>query len=455
MNKHIKSLFLLLQIVVTCLLLTGCHKYLDAKPDAKLVIPKNIADLQALLDNYIRVNYFDPSAGEASADNYYLSDADWASLFSLDNKRMYTWEKDYLFSTYPNNWSQTYDVVYVANTVLDHIDKYKETGSLYDWNNVKGQALYHRAKSFSEAAAIWCLAYDPSTAATDLGIPLRLNGNFNEVSARPTLQVTYDQVISDVKASIPLLPVTSLHVMRPSKAAAYGLLARVYLNMRQYTLAGLYADSCLRLYNRLLDYNNYSPAAIYPFTQFNAEVIMENRRPILPSLNRSIAKIDSTLYLSYAGNDLRKTLFFRDNGNGSYGFKGSYEGGLTLFGGIATDEIYLIRAESYARAGNIDLAMKDLNTLLVTRWKTGTFVPFAATDAADALQSILTERRKELLMRGLRWMDIKRLNKEGIGITLTRKLNNQTYTLPPNDPRYALPLPEDIILLSGMVQNYR
>ena len=116
MNKHIKSLFLLLQIVVTCLLLTGCHKYLDAKPDAKLVIPKNIADLQALLDNYIRVNYFDPSAGEASADNYYLSDADWASLFSLDNKRMYTWEKDYLFSTYPNNWSQTYVVVYVANT---------------------------------------------------------------------------------------------------------------------------------------------------------------------------------------------------------------------------------------------------------------------------------------------------------------------------------------------------
>lgn len=455
MNKYIKSGILFSLIAGVCLLLTGCHKYLDAKSDVKLVIPKNTADLQALLDNYIRLNSFDPSAGEASADNYYLSDADWASLFSLDNKRMYTWEKDYLFSTYPNNWSQTYDVVYVANTVLDHIDDMKTTNNTDDWSNVKGQALYHRGKSFSEAAFIWCLAYDPSTAATDLGIPLRLNSNFNEISKRSTLQVTYDQIIADVKASILLLPVTPLHVMRPSKAAAYGLLARVYLNMRQYTLAGLYADSCLQLYNKLLDFNKYSPAATYPFAQFNAEVIMENRRPILPSLNKSIAKIDSTLYLSYAANDLRKTLFFQSNGNGTYGFKGSYEGGLTLFGGIATDEIYLIRSESFAHAGNVTLAMNDLNTLLVTRWKTGTFIPFTAIGPVDALRIILTERRKELLMRGLRWMDIKRLNKEGTGIMLTRKLNNQIYTLPPNDPRYALPLPENVILLSGMVQNYR
>ncbi|SEM08104.1 hypothetical protein SAMN05216436_101351 [bacterium A37T11] len=56
-------------------------------------------------------------------------------------------------------------------------------------------------------------------------------------------------------------------------------------------------------------------------------------------------------------------------------------------------------------------------------------------------------------MRGLRWMDIKRLNKEGANITLTRNLNGQIYTLPPNDPRFALPIPEDVIDLSGMQQN--
>lgn len=455
MNKQIKITIVGLLVVSASWLFTACHKYLDAKSDAKLVIPKNTADLQAMLDNNIRINNFDPSAGEASADNYYLTDADWASLFTLDSKRIYTWEKDYLFTTYPNNWSQVYDVVYVANTVLDNVNRFKETGSISDWNNVKGQALYHRGKSFAEAAAIWCLAYDSSTAASDLGIPLRLSSDFNEISKRSSLQQTYDQITTDLKTSIPLLPVTPLHVMRPSRPAAYGLLARVYLNMRQYTLAGLYADSCLQLYSRLLDYNTRNPAASFPFPQFNAEVIMENRKPILPSLNKGVAKIDSSLYLSYSDNDLRKSLFFQNNGNGSYGFRGSYEGGFALFGGIAADEIYLIRAEANARIGNLLPALKDLNTLLSTRWKVGTFIPFTATDGHDAVQKILAERRKELLMRGLRWMDIKRLNKEGAGITLTRNLNNQTYTLPPNDLRYALPLPEDIIQLSGMIQNYR
>jgi starch-binding outer membrane protein, SusD/RagB family len=56
-------------------------------------------------------------------------------------------------------------------------------------------------------------------------------------------------------------------------------------------------------------------------------------------------------------------------------------------------------------------------------------------------------------MRGLRWIDIKRLNKEGAGIVLKRLIGDKTYTLQPNDPRYALPLPADIILNTGMQQN--
>jgi starch-binding outer membrane protein, SusD/RagB family len=67
--------------------------------------------------------------------------------------------------------------------------------------------------------------------------------------------------------------------------------------------------------------------------------------------------------------------------------------------------------------------------------------------------SLRTERRKELTMRGLRWIDIKRLNKEGAGIVLKRLIGDKTYTLQPNDPRYALPLPADIILNTGMQQN--
>jgi hypothetical protein len=92
---------------------------------------------------------------------------------------------------------------------------------------------------------------------------------------------------------------------------------------------------------------------------------------------------------------------------------------------------------------------------LSKRWKNGFFQAVTASSAADALTKILTERRKELVFRGLRWADIKRLNLEGANISLTRKLNGQTYTLSPNHPRFALPIPDDVIQISGMPQNPR
>jgi len=56
-------------------------------------------------------------------------------------------------------------------------------------------------------------------------------------------------------------------------------------------------------------------------------------------------------------------------------------------------------------------------------------------------------------MRGLRWMDIKRLNKENRNITIKRLIGGQEFTLSPNANYYALPLPNDIIQLTGMQQN--
>jgi hypothetical protein len=115
--------------------------------------------------------------------------------------------------------------------------------------------------------------------------------------------------------------------------------------------------------------------------------------------------------------------------------------------------MYLVRAECEARKGLVASAMDDLNTLLIKRWKTGTFIPVTADNANEALQIILTERRKELIDRGLRWMDIKRLNKENANIVLVRKIEGQAYTLQPNANYYALPLPADVIKASGIPQN--
>jgi hypothetical protein len=162
---------------------------------------------------------------------------------------------------------------------------------------------------------------------------------------------------------------------------------------------------------------------------------------------------DTLLYRSYESNDLRRSAYFKVAADGTTTFKGSYTGSSKLFSGIAMDELYLMRAECNVRMGNLEAGMADLNHLLGYRYKAGTFIPYVIKNKTEALALILKERRKELLYRGLRWMDLKRLNAEGREILITRKLNGQLITLQPNSNAYALPLPEDIIRLTGMQQN--
>ncbi|MNH23081.1 hypothetical protein D3C79_829630 [compost metagenome] len=99
-------------------------------------------------------------------------------------------------------------------------------------------------------------------------------------------------------------------------------------------------------------------------------------------------------------------------------------------------------------------AMDYLNALLVKRYKTGTYVPLSETDPNKALAVILLERRKQLLFRGLRWLDLRRLNTDArFATTLKRTLDGVEYLLPPNDNRYTFPIPNYIIAASGMQQN--
>ncbi|KAA8475685.1 SusD-like starch-binding protein associating with outer membrane [Arcticibacter tournemirensis] len=454
--KYIKFLpqTLLCMAAAIAISLPACDSFLDEKPDKKLVVPSSLADLQAMLDNYNTMSSNTPASGEVSTDDYYLTDADWAARSETD-RRKYLWEKDNLFPTGDNgnDWSYSYSSTFTCNTVLNLIGDMERNAANADvWDDIKGQALFFRGMNYLSAAFIWCMAYQEGSP--DPGLPIRLDPDFNLPSLRSSLEETYAQVIKDARASLPLLPLKSVNALRPSKAAAYALLARTYLSMRRYPEAGLYADSCLQLSGTLLDFNTLNASASYPVKFLNAEVILE-RSGVATPLNPSRAKIDSSLYLLYRDGDLRKTVFFKRNSNGTYAFKGSFEGSQALFTGFAAGEMYLIRAEAAARQGDPQAAMASLNTLLAKRWNKNSFVPLSAAGSGEALQLILLERRKELVMRGLRWMDIKRLNREGAGISLQRKINGQLYTLPAGDPRFALPIPEDVIALSGMPQNPR
>ncbi|UZJ63246.1 RagB/SusD family nutrient uptake outer membrane protein [Sphingobacterium sp. KU25419] len=387
---------------------------------------------------------------------------------SPEDKRNYSWHSQ---GEHVTQWLRGYQVVYNANLVLSTLEKIAPDESNY--KVIKGTALFFRAFAYYHLAQLFCKPYTAATADTDMGIPLRMTPDVSELSARATVKHVYDRITADLTEALSLLPLEVQVKSRPSKAAAYGALARTYLSMEDYINAGKMADECLKLQSTLLDYNATSDSPTLTtvssnpdapsFSRFNTEVIFQ-AVTVYGTLSQNMAQIHPVLYDSYASNDRRKSVFFGEGNewgvpNGLIVFRGNYDGTVNpvLFMGLATDEIYLIRAECYARAGNTLLAMEDLNTLMIKRMEPP-YVNRTASSANNALVQILVERRKELIFRTLRWTDLRRLNKDPqFAVTLRRDINTIGETpLAPNDLRYTFLIPtKEVINLTGMPQNPR
>lgn len=438
--------------------LSSCQKYLDAKPDAKLATPATLNDLQLMLDDYANINgarY--PAVSEVLADNYYLSDQDWASLYNEADRNNYRWLKDDTDPT--GEYAGAYRVVYISNVVLDQLLKIGFTrAEQAAFNNIRGSALFIRAAFHYAIAQLYAVPFDAETAQTDLGIPLKLSSDYTEPISRSSVADTYGHIIADLTEAAELLPEVPLAKSRPSKPAAYGWLARTYLAMGDFANAKRYADSCLLHYDSLMNFNDLNPALVAPISRFNNEVVFQARSNLSAVLLSSIARVTPELYASYDNNDLRKVVYFRENADGTHVFKGDYDGIGTnsgfVFAGIVTDELYLTRAECLARLGDLQGAADDLNKLLRTRWREDTYTPRSWDTSQEAVSTILSERRKSLLGRGSRWTDLRRLRKEPEYYSAPiRMIDGQTYTLEATSPRFTLAIPDEVIRMSNIPQN--
>jgi hypothetical protein len=411
-------------------------------------------DLQLLLDNTTIFNTSQSSTPEIASDNYYLTENDWNSLSSATQKNSYIWDRDVYNDTKSNDWFYIFRSVLYANDVLEKIEKYETESATPEFKNIKGSAFFFRANSLFQAIQIWAMQYEAASATTTKGIPIRTSSDFNTVSKRETLTDSYSFIISDLLSAVSLLPDEPVYQTRPSKPAAFALLARIYLQQQKYLEAGNMADSCLAYKSELLDYNNISSSLANPFPRFGVEVIFHSSILNIQILTAPRCKIDTTLYYMYQAEDLRKGRFFRSNNDGSFSFKGSYDGSAILFNGIATDELYLIKAECEVRQGRILSGLNWLDSLLIKRFTAGHYIPVVTDNKEVALEAILNERRKELLMRQLRWNDLKRLNlDQSTSVILSRKIGSMSYELLPRSNKYAFPIPDFIVQNSGVDQN--
>lgn len=451
MNIYSHNCRLILYVLLVGIF-ASCKKYTEIKPDETFFTINSLSDVKSLLDNTSIMNTSQPSTPEIASDNFFILSKDWSNLSSLTQKNSYIWDKDVYSDSKNNDWFYIYRTVSYSNVVLDNIDRFSSSATSEEINSIRAAALFYRSWSLFQAITIWTAPYDSSKSNKLLGVPLRTSTDFNEVNRRSTLEESYQFIIKDLQEAVKYLPKYVDYKTRPSKAAAYGLLSRIFLAQNAYERAGAYADSCLQTNSKLIDYNDLSVSSNAPIPKFNEEVIFHTTAVRALILNNPRGKIDTLLYSSFNTNDLRKELFFKPT-SGYQSFKGSYDGSATLFTGLAIDEMYLTKAEALARTGFADEGIELLNTLLKKRYLSNTFTPITVSDNEEALNVILQERRKELVYRHIRWMDLRRLNSERAHATTIKRLLNQSFELPPNDNRYAFPIPEFIVKNSEIIQN--
>jgi hypothetical protein len=445
-------------LIMAALLLAACQKeFLETKPDKSLLVPTTLADCRALLDNNQLFNRA-PGITVIADGDFTTTDAGWQQFSQLQERNSYLWEKDIYGNEAGVEWTFGYQQILYANVVLETLEKLPPGA---ERDELEGMARFFRAWSYYGLVQLYGKPFDPSTAAADLGLPIRRVPDVKRLEPRSSLADTYAEIFRDLSRARDLLPATATYLTRPGRTAVFAFYANLHLARKEYAQARLYADSALQRQPALLDYNSLNPALTRAFpialANANPEVIWYASANAFSVTSSSAAfYAEPALYDSYATGDLRKSLFWQNAGTGKYSYRGQYTGGLVWFAGLATDELYFTRAECAARAGETAAALNDLNSVLAKRWKTGMFVLVSAPEAASALKTILEERRKELVGRCSRWTDLRRLNTEpALAVTLTRQLNGQAYTLAPGSPRYTYPIPPDELTFNPLVQNER
>lgn len=443
--------------VFSLLICLSCNRYLELKSIKQTAVPDRLEDLEALLANQRTINGNSPGVLEGITDNYYVSRADWAARQEND-RNVYTWHPH--IQTLPY-WDVLYGgPIYYSNVILDQLEQMSPSEEPEKYNRIKGSALFHRAYNFFFLAQLFCDIYSAENLDAP-GIPLRSTGSITVPVIRNTIGETYQQIIEDLRLAAELLPTQTMMPIYPKKAAAYAALARVYLLMGDFDNSLFFTNKALSEHHALVDLNKTIDGEA-PFKQFNEETIFFSyvtTNFIL--MNASRVRVDTLLYASYDDFDLRKNHYFKPstgNNLGSFHFN-CFEGrsnNQMVFTGIMTSELYITQAECLVRLGRFEEATESLHTLLRTRFDLSTS-PYRlpVLNGDDALSIVLAERRKELVNRGLRWMDLRRLNADGANITLKRVLGDEVFELPPGDPRWILLIPDEVIVRSGLIQNPR
>ena len=364
---------------------------------------------------------------------------------------------------------------------------------------IEAEALLTRAYAHFMLVNVFAKHYDPATAASDLGIPIveKPETEFIATYTRSTVQEVYDFVEQSMIKGISMVDDTfyaNSGKYHFNRNAALAFASRFYLYKGDYqncyTFSSALLDPDPDLFVRNLNSDLYQGSNISSFPQIysspneQANLLLMRKISLIQRSDFAFG-VETNFYfflfitLSPFGEDQRENaivkgedgalpnryenLFQRNSLNSNVGTP--YHIGIAFRG----EEVLLNRAESALHLGRTNEAIADLQVLTDNRYRVAnpsqrvlsvssilnsnviSNVPmFNDNQTQGIFNYLLDERRKEFLVQGLRWFDIKRF-----GLEVEHRNPQGTFTLTANDPRKVLQIPKTAIDVGGLEPNAR
>lgn len=375
----------------------------------------------------------------------------------------------------------SYQIIVGVNTTLEGIVKFENNSlasmSEDDKNSLsyaKGENIFLRAFTYFNLVRIYGKPYYQNAAAST-AVPLKFTSDTKEQPAPATVKEVYDFVISELKTAANLMNVPVQKKNRyASRQAAWALLSRVYLYMGGTTvapdagfnqLAVTYADSVIDFSGgkyALLQGNDYNKMFADDETGSLGRPSITGNKEIIWAQDHSQARSNIGEQFHFDRNynvgavflpssefkgllvtgDMRKT-FFKVNQFTGFEETTKYlslnEAWLTAAPMIyfRLAEIYLNRAEAYAKLNNFSMAKADLKQVHARAGLPASDID-NLSDAA-VLTAVLKERRMELAFEGHAGYDNFRN-----GLPLVRPAadnNGNELVIQPDNPKVVFTIP--------------
>ncbi len=432
--------------------------------------------------------------GEMAGDNVNMG------VTTPDNlQHNFDYERTVNMGNITNVWEHSYKIIYSANQVITSADSLLAEGDpsadeAAQLNQLKGENLFLRAKTYHDLVRIFGRPYIQNPTE-NLGVPVvdvtaseLLAGTATNINPpRATVAEVYDQIESDLieAAELMTIPKTNSYA---SREAAWAVLSRVYLYMGENEQAIDYADQVINSGRyALVDTETY-PQYFQMGNEENPENIfaihhddnqdftfgsyssmyytspggigwgqMFASEPIIELVNEHPEDVRSVFiepqYIIEDGDTVR-TETGEPEINELNGFDQYFITKFTFQNGVATltsppyirlAEMYLNRAEAYAKLGQDQQALEDVNRIRERAGLSGEAL-YAAGDLQghdSVLDAVLEERRIEFYEEGFRAFDIFRNNQPMVRDYPS--VIKGDLTIAPDDYRVVYPIPQSAI----------